>query len=176
MRFSLSPKTGYLVIRAYPPAATSLAVNGVPLNMEPYTLHENTARVRIGELEYLFRYTTFAQSKQFLEARNLFVSLQHPDSSKGLALTPTPAPTTRSIGEWTLQKELGKGASGAVYSATSPRDEVVAIKLIVRNQRSAASVKNEVQTLTAITEAAKAAACSHIVALRGSIYPNGLEE
>ena len=59
------------------------------------------------------------------------------------------------MGPWTLHKSLGKGVSGRVFLASNSRNEVVALKTIERNSRTAPSVDIEISILRELTKLAR---------------------
>ena len=57
---------------------------------------------------------------------------------------PTPRRDTRAIGQWTLGGPLGKGSAGKVFLASNSKNQVVAVKIMERNSKSAGAVDTEI--------------------------------
>ncbi|KAI4141430.1 MAG: hypothetical protein L6R39_005332 [Caloplaca ligustica] len=176
-RFALSHQSGYLYVVRGSSAIMDLSVNGESLGQGPYVLNKSSVRLRLGSLEYLYQYTDYARTKDYAESRTAFLrSITDTDRPELWHFTPTPAINTRSIGDWTLATELGKGTYGRVYAATNIKGELVALKIIERNKRSANAVKEEIATLRALSEEAQNSKCERIALLRDVIFPHGKED
>lgn len=70
---------------------------------------------------------------------------------------PTPSEGTRTFGQWTVSRPIGKGAFGHISKASNSALELVAIKVLVKHRKTAQSVDREVRTLRTLTAAANAA-------------------
>lgn len=82
-----------------------------------------------------------------------------------LHYTPTPARVRSRIGQWTVSKQLGRGAHGKVYSATNSAGSVVAIKTMSHTTRA----RNIAVTLEKITSLAVVDNCIHVLRLLETI-------
>ncbi|KAF1999186.1 kinase-like protein [Amniculicola lignicola CBS 123094] len=154
-----------------------LAVDGNQVDARtPRHIATPTAKVQAGDLVYDFVYTPYARSAEFTRIRNAYVEKAHSlDDVLSLSMTPTPHALLRTIGQWALGKNLGKGAAGKVYSAVNDRGEVVAIKHVSNTRRTAQSVSDEVQTLRSLTHEARQADYKHILALK-ELLPDNIEQ
>jgi hypothetical protein len=168
-KFALDPM-GYITVFTATTAIRHITVDGAPLPKKPYFLNKRSAIIGIGNMSFKFSYTDYSLSDDFGKLRKEFCSKAQFRSGQGisiaeLSLTPMPAQETKIIGAWTLAKELGKGASGKVYSATNSSGVRVAIKLVERNKRSEESLRQERDVLVELTREATMKKCKNIIQL-----------
>ena len=153
----------------------ALTVNGKPVNAGGHTLNQFSMNLRIGSLEYLFEYTKFARSESFEELRRRHISSTWPATIKGDFHMPIPLPQTSTIGTWTLNRPLGKGTFGRVYLASNPENEVVAIKVLLREKSNSVpqlDLETELNNLKSLTQLAKEKGDGgRIVCLREMLSP-----
>lgn len=126
-----------------------VAVNGYsvsPTDFKHY-LNQHQMRVKISSLDYVFQYTDFAQTVNFRERLERYLRVLGPISGLSQYEIPTPLPDTRTIQKWTLNKALGKGGSGRVSLATDKSGNVVAIKVVTKDAKTAHAVDEEVRVL-----------------------------
>lgn len=149
------------------------AVNGVHVGRrEMCALNQHVMNIRLGLLEYTFRYSTFASSEAFIQQRQEYVTTKLRAPTSIDFDMPTPRLNTRTIGQWTLGHPLGRGAFGRVFLGSNSRNEVVAVKMMECNSRSKATVDAEIAVCRALTTLArKNDEGSRIVQLREVIDP-----
>jgi hypothetical protein len=149
--------TGFISIlsRASSAGRYQVAVNGqsVPRG-KTYSLNQNPMTIRVGTLEYMFRYTNFAREEIFNRQRKQHLNRYLGISAPILELTATPTGQARTFGAWTIVNPLGKGTFGKVHSATDRQGRVAAIK-VVDQIRSRDEVQNEIQVLQELTALAE---------------------
>ena len=132
-----------------------LTVNGEAVSQQLFALNQYSMKIRFDKLEYDFRYTDFTSTSHFKTERDDYLT-----SAIGGPITtgfdmPTPLRSTRTIGQWALLGPLGKGISGKVSLASNSKNEVVAIKVVERNSKSASNVDGEIAVYKEITALAK---------------------
>ncbi len=120
-----------------------------------YCFNQHKMMLSIGDLDYEFAYTDYASTFDYVAERLefMFNSLQCSEPPSPLTLTPTQQ--RMRIGDYTLSKPLGWGASGTVWSATNSRNGIFAIKLMSFSTRRATNIEHEVEILQALTELAE---------------------
>lgn len=158
--------------------STQLTVNGDGITRTPYHLNQYEMKIQFGNLEYWFKWTDFAATEDFLMARELYV-----DQVLGLPSTtlidvdmPTPLPSKRTIGKWTLGKALGKGTTGRVFFASDPAGNSAAIKVVERTWRNRHTVAAEIETLQEVTKLSQSSEDGELVLrMADVIYTNGEE-
>jgi hypothetical protein len=174
--FNFDAKTGDLSIRKASSAADALVcagvhviATGVAQALEPDRL------ITVGPLMLRLDFTDILDEKEYLQCRDKYMAkylrLTEPVSD----LIPTPIrPSSRTCQQWRFRKDLGKGKFGKVWCATNPRNEVVAIKVVERNEKTAQIVADQIETL----ERLKALTIAEndqgrLVRLREVIYEKG---
>lgn len=178
-RFNLHPNTGYLYISKTSGAVTTkVAVNGNDVSCrQAYALNQTPMNIRMGQLEYTFEYTEIACSDSFYKRREEYMKSHLNGSVPNPSLTPTPAGQARTIGSWTFNASLGRGAFGKVFTATNSRNHVVAIKIVERNSKTANEVEHEIQVLQDLKRLAETENDEgRLVRLRETIYQDGKQE
>jgi hypothetical protein len=115
-----------------------------------HSLNQNPMTIRLGTLEYVFRYTDLANKQAFSQLRKRYVMQNLGISAPVFDLAPTPTGQARTFGAWTISKPLGKGTFGKVHSATDRQGRVAAIKIVDRT-KSPREVQNEIQVLQELT-------------------------
>ena len=179
-RFNLHEKTGFLFVsKATSAAHAEVVVEGQSLTSgEQFALNRAQMSIRIGNLEFQFRYIDFAYHADFYDQRCMYMTDRLSYTTlPNINLTPTPSETFRCFGEWTMSRPLGKGAFGRVHSATNNKGDLVAIKIVERSERTANEVRQEVdilRTLESLTEIHEGDR-KRILRLRDVIYQNGDE-
>jgi hypothetical protein len=159
-----------IAIAPFSNAAREVTVDGASFKRQPCSLNKGCAIVSIGSMSFTCAYTQYSRSDDFKRLRDIFwsqarIRKAQDASTAALALMPMPAQQTQSIGQWTLATELGKGATGKVYSATNSSGAKVAIKVVERNRRSVASIQREIGVLEELTQEAKRDGCKNIILL-----------
>ncbi|MCJ1368626.1 hypothetical protein MMC16_007770 [Acarospora aff. strigata] len=175
-RFNFNQGTGFFGVARASRAVMELTVNGEPVSHSIFAFNQSHAKLRIGYLEYHFEYTEYARSthisnnmRDYLENALAFQSQPPP------YLATTPASSAIIVGQWTISSSLGSGSFGKVHAATNTKNEVVAIKTVVRqSQRTGAALQHEIQVLRALTDLGQAADDSgRLLRLREVIYQTG---
>lgn len=174
--FMFNSETRFLSISRASRAANDIYVDGIPITNQ-IAFNKSEARIRIGQLEYLFKYTEFSRDEIFYQQRDELLSRIFGWSNLILpSVTPTPAPHSIAVGEWTLAASAGKGGFGKVSVATNTSNEVVAIKMMERSARTASHIAQEIATLQKITDLVNREREDRIVRLREVIYQHGKEQ
>jgi hypothetical protein len=180
-RFNFHQNTGHLFISKVSRVRDAeVIVNGKGVSCgEQFTLNQNSMNIRLGRLEYEFRYTDFGQTEDYYTAQHLYMErFLRVQSLPYQTLTPTPAGTFRTFGSWTVGPSLGKGTYGRVFSATNSKGEIVAIKVVERGQRTVRQVNREIhvlQELQKLSEVNKGDR-NRVVRLKESIFQNGTQK
>lgn len=144
-----------------------------------YAFNQTPAILSVGSLEYSFEFTDFAYTEEFgRQRKNHAEEYLGVDPSKStFALTQTPTKETMTFGTWTINTPLGRGTFGRVHSATDTKNNIVAIKIVVREQESADMVDNEIRTLKRLTCLAEAKNDEgRLVHLHDVLYRSGKAE
>ncbi|KAK3337154.1 hypothetical protein B0T19DRAFT_62665 [Cercophora scortea] len=122
-----------------------LTVNGNAVSGRQYALNQHCMKIRFDKLEYDFRYTGYAETAAYQAERDGYMTrvIQAPPPVNFEMPTllvnfemPTPLRSTRTIGQWTLSKPLGRGGMGRVFLASNSTNEVVAVKTVERNSNT----------------------------------------
>jgi hypothetical protein len=88
-------------------------IDGEAIEASVAALNRDSARLRIGNLDYKFEYTEYARTQDYSNARMRFLRTISPEANIQMqTLTPTPHPNAKTIDRWTLGPPLGKGAVG----------------------------------------------------------------
>jgi protein kinase-like protein len=179
--FNIHTSTGYLwATKASGSIDLEFTIDGHDVARgQRFGLNQTPMRLRMGRCEYIFEYTEYARSPEYVvEQRNFLTRhLKIPHESIDLSLTPTPSRHSRKIGDWTQGISLGKGTFGKVFVGTNAKNETVAIKIVERGSRTQSSVAEEIRVLEELTKLAKSANDhGRLVRLREVIYQNGREE
>ncbi|KAM5505383.1 hypothetical protein McaMca56_000027 [Microsporum canis] len=157
VRFNLHQRTGYLFISKTSSALSAeVTVNGKAVRSgEQSSLNQTSMNIRINRLEFEFQYTDIAYTGKYYGDR------------KGR--------TFRCFGEWTISNFLGKGAYGRVSSATNSKGEVVAIKVVERDERKAEQIDHEIRVLKSLQELSEIneGDKNRIVRLKDTVYSSG---
>ncbi|PVI01095.1 kinase-like protein, partial [Periconia macrospinosa] len=141
-------------------ALPMLTVNGDSLTGRMYSLNQYHMTVWADTLQYKFEYTQYSSTKEFMQQRVAYMNKQYvndflPKPSPTVFEMPTPQRNTRTIGQWSMGKPLGKGAMGRVYLASNTKNEVVAVKMIEITAATAPFVEAEVANFQHLTELGK---------------------
>ncbi|KAM5463040.1 hypothetical protein MauCBS54593_007699 [Microsporum audouinii] len=134
--------------------SVEVTVNGKAVRSgEQPSLNQTSMNIRINRLEFEFQYTDIAYTGKYYRDREGYMtknlsSVILPNAE----LTPTPSRTFRCFGEWTISNFLGKGAYGRVSSATNSKGEVVAIKVVERDERKAEQIDHEIRFSKSLTK------------------------
>ncbi|KAH5618102.1 hypothetical protein HBI23_248450 [Parastagonospora nodorum] len=164
--FAVCKTTGFMTLRVPSSAVRDVRVNGSKITTASYCLNERRSRLQIGGLHFDFEYCPYSDSAEYLEERLAFLKLAYGNSvAETLHHTPTPGRAESRIGQWTVSKQLGRGAHGKVYSATNSDGGVVAIKTMSHTKRA----EKIAETLANITRLAKADGCIHVLYLLETI-------
>lgn len=155
-RFNFDRETAaFFITKLNRSTAAELTVNGVPLDQRMCTLNQHRMNIRISSLEYAFQYSEFSSSKNYKETLREYLAGALEAPIQGAFHMPTLLSQTRTIGPWTLHDPLGKGAVGKVFLASNSRNEVVAVKVMERNSKTAGSVDKEISVLRMLTKLAE---------------------
>ena len=155
-RISLNTDNGAIFIASITRSPLAgISINGKVVGRQQHILNQHKMKIWINSLEYDFEYKNFASSPTYLKERQEYLSniLKAPQIIS--FNMPTPQQATRTIGQWTLSDSLGKGTAGRVFLASNSKNEVVAVKIMEFNSRSAKSVRKEIsqfQKLKALAE------------------------
>jgi hypothetical protein len=152
---------------------TRISVNGTILSDgQIHALNHYSMTISIGPMVYTLRYTNHASTATFLAERETYMREQMRLNTPVIFDMPTPSVSTKTVGQWTLSKPLGKGSSGKVFLGTNARNEAAAIKTIESNSRTSRSVAREIRVTRIITDLVKEHDMSdRIVHMRELIHP-----
>ena len=136
-------------------SSTRVTVNGEVVRRELHVLNQHQMKIWINSLEYDFKYTNFASSRDYLKERKEYLSSILKAPLTASFDMPTPQRSTRTFGQWTLSDALGKGTAGRVFLASNSKNEVVAVKIMERNSKSATKINNEITRYHQLTDLAE---------------------
>jgi hypothetical protein len=116
-------------------------------------------KIRLGLLEYDFRYTQYANTGGYDTNRKTYMAneLQVSHTAADYGLTPTPVGPPRTIGKWTISNPLGLGAFGKVHCLTDQSGRIAVVKVIQGKRRNPDKARQEIQVLKDLTLLAKTA-------------------
>lgn len=155
-RFNFDVRNGaFFIVSITSSPLAGLGVNGISVTRQLYVLNQHNMKVRVGLLEYNFKYTEYASSDEFMRRRGEYLITKLRALNSVVFDMPTPRRNTRTIGQWTLGDPLGKGNTGRVFLATNTKNETVAVKIMELNSTSKRSVDNEIAICRALTALAK---------------------
>lgn len=169
-----SRERGRFSINSISPSETPGEVNRLSFNSRSNTF-------AVGELQYSFDYTDFIATPEGQRTLANYLTKIYGTGSQpppeAIAATPTPGPTTKTIGAYTLYGILGTGTFGSVRPATSARgDKVLAIKTIVSRSTSSGVIQL-MQNLTRLLNSTEWAKRVNILRLvEAFTIPGNLEE
>ncbi|KAI1737827.1 kinase-like domain-containing protein [Xylaria scruposa] len=158
VRFSFDRENGAFFIASL--TSSSLAevtVNGDKIGRRMHVLNQHRMKIRVGLLEYEFRYSDFASSRDYVRSReNYLVAVLRASPFRTFDM-PTPQRDNRTIGQWTLDKPIGKGGFGSVFLASNSKNEVVAIKVLQCSTKPgyAKAIDDEIATCRRLTALAR---------------------
>jgi hypothetical protein len=123
--------TGFLSVlsRASQTGRNQVTVNGISVARGmTHSLNQSPTIIRLGTLEYRFKYTSFATSEIFNVQRAQYLRRNLGTSAPTIHLAPTPTEQARMFGIWTLNAPLGKGTleefiAPQTIEAASPRSK-----------------------------------------------------
>ncbi|KAI2004259.1 hypothetical protein LOZ50_004399 [Ophidiomyces ophidiicola] len=178
--FNFHPTTGYLFIsKASTLQNAIVCVNGSSVGYEEqFSLNQNPMHIKVGFLEFEFRYTDFAYTKPYyINRAHYFKEELQRTSFPNTTITPTPSKSLRSFGHWVLMASLRSGTFGKVFSGTDSKGEIVAVKIITRSTKNVQEVSQKIKTLREIQNLPEVHAGdkSRILHLREVIYQSGAE-
>lgn len=154
IRFNFEPATSIFFIGRLKKRNTAkIYVNGnlLPSTRMTYALNQPRMNVVIDNLAYTFEYTSFADSPEYIAWLRDYI--QHLPAVAGPQHEwPTPSEGARTFGQWTGMKPVGQGASRIVFGASNHKFELVAIKVLVKDQHTASRVNQEVEILQRLTD------------------------
>lgn len=151
----------------------TLAVDSVAASRQLLPLDKHNVRIRIDKLEYILQYTDFASTEEYVEHREAYVIGNLGAPREIDFAMPTPLHNTRTVGPWTLGKPLGRGSYGRVFIGSNQKNEVVAVKVILRTTKLEKYVNTEVAAYKELTALAKKYdELGGIVRLREVIHSN----
>ncbi|KAH8696776.1 kinase-like domain-containing protein [Phaeosphaeriaceae sp. PMI808] len=129
-------------------------------------LNKPKSLIRIGNLQYRFEYTVYAQSGDYIDARREFCrSTGQVDATAFSALTPTPSGASTVYGQWTVHVAIAQGTCGKVFSATNSRGKLVAVKRLSAKVSTARTIERERRSLERLTALSNEQNFSRIVKL-----------
>jgi hypothetical protein len=126
--------------------AAELSVNGETVTGKQHMLNQHSMSIMFGQLNYVLQYTGWAETPAFEKQRKDYMTRLMGAPSVIDFEMPTPARIVQTLGQWTLAKPLGRGATGRVFLASNSTNEMAAVKVVEWNSRTARSVDREVRT------------------------------
>ncbi|EPE08517.1 camk family protein kinase [Ophiostoma piceae UAMH 11346] len=149
----------------------AFTVNGINAKRQIAAINQRRMTICCDRLEYILEYTAYADTAEFLAKRNEYCQGCSAAPSHTPVEFTTPVEGTRTIGQWTIGKPVGKGIMGRVSSATNATNEMAAVKVVDRTLQAAPAVAAEIETNRKVTEMAQAHDVDeHIVRQREVIY------
>ncbi|KAH8695850.1 hypothetical protein GQ44DRAFT_832551 [Phaeosphaeriaceae sp. PMI808] len=108
--------------------------------------------IRIGNLQYRFEYTAYAQSDGYIKAQKEFCrDTSQVDATAFSALTPTPSGPSTVYGQWTVHVVIAQGSGGKVFSASNSYGKLVAVKRLSATISAKAAIEKEERALKSVT-------------------------
>lgn len=158
-RFNFDSTTSMLFLgRSKAGAAGEISVNNalLPRTMESkHALNQHKMNIGFSNLLYTFEYTLEASSDGYIKWRREYI--------QGLPAVvgpqhewPVPTEETRTLGQWTVFGPVGRGAFGVVSKASNHRLELVAVKVLMKDEKTAKRVDQEIEILQSLSDAVKA--------------------
>ncbi|KUI64269.1 putative endopolygalacturonase D [Cytospora mali] len=145
----------------------SVTVNDVEVGRQIHSLNQYSMKIRVGLLEYDFQYTN-ASPVAFFEHRREYIATALRAPTSIVFDMPTPCLNARTIGQWTLGERLGSDTAGKVFLGSNSKNEIVAVKIMLK---SASSVDEEIGTYQAMLALAEHDDNKRIVRLKETIDP-----
>lgn len=108
-------------------------------------------KIEFDKLKYVFQYTDWAMTPAFRRERDGYMTNARNGPQAINFEMPTPSPSVRTIGEWTLSKPLGRGGMGRVFLASNSKNQVAAVKVVEWNSGTKHSIDREIQTFRKLT-------------------------
>ena len=142
---------GLYIINGSSSPSAQLIVNGDAVKRQPYALNQHSMNIRLDKLEYTFQWTEYAATNDFIAERNEYVISSLNGPLEVDIDMPTPLPSKRVIGKWTMGDPLGAGVNGRVFFGSSPSGKVAAIKMMERRPNNYSSIDKEVQICKKVT-------------------------
>ena len=171
-RFNFSLQNKALIAKASSRSQVgAFTINGSNAHGKIAAINQRRMTICCDRLQYVLEYTAYADTADFLAKRAEYC--------QGFSAAPTHTPVefmtpvegTRTVGQWTIEKPIGRGAMGRVSSATNTTNEMAAVKVVDRTIQAAPAVAAEIETSRKVTEMAQAHdEDGHIVRLREVIY------
>jgi hypothetical protein len=155
----------------------AVSVNGRSLaHAESTLLNESEMVVQLARLTFVFKYEKHASTEEYVRSRDdyLATAFMSVDMSNDVPV-PTPVLEVAKVGQWSQLQSLGRGGIGKVFLANNHKDELVAIKEVIRDQSNSKSIDAEIALLTRITDIVRSAKDENrdrIVKLREVINTN----
>jgi hypothetical protein len=177
-RFAFSTNSRQIQItRMSSHANGAVSVNGRSLAYAETTLlNESEMNIQLASLSFVFKYEKHASTEEYIKSRDdyLTTAFMSVDKSNDVPV-PTPVLEVAKVGQWSQLQSLGKGGIGKVFLANNHKDELVAIKEVIRDQSNSKSIDAEIALLARITEIVRSAKDENrerIVQLREVIITN----
>ena len=130
---------------------TQLTMNDEAAHQRPYHLNQQFMMIRLDKLEYNFRWTSFAVTKDFKEDRARYVSRVIDNFMKIDIDMSTFHFNKRMMGDWTLKNALDVDSQKKIFFASNRLDHAVIIKIIERTVKNHDRVDVKVQRSRDIT-------------------------
>ncbi|KAJ6257996.1 kinase-like protein [Drechslerella dactyloides] len=143
-----------LIIEKYRSQVSQVTVNDTLAEQRVFALNQHQMKIRFDKLEYQLEYTDYAQTKLYNRARIRYVkNIGNPMVPLEL---PSPPRETRTIGQWTLLRAIGRaGGTGKVFVASNTKNEMAAIKMSTVTDGLKTILDDEIATSKAITKLAE---------------------
>ncbi|KAI0196674.1 kinase-like domain-containing protein [Xylaria flabelliformis] len=159
-RFSFDRDNGVFFIASL--TSSSLAkqqirVNGEVISRRMHALNQYSMKILIDTLEYIFQYTDFASTEDFVKSRKVYLTTNLNASPYRTFDMPTPRRNLKTFGQWTVNNPLGRGSVGSVFLASNSKNEVVAVKVMQCSSKpgSAIAIDHEISTCRRLTTLAQ---------------------
>lgn len=152
--FAIENRSFYVIGSSRSSSATLTVNTEEAATRRPYHLNQHKIRIQLDKLKYDFQWTKFAAEDGFREERSKYVTEMLNGPSNVIIDMPTPLPTKRMMGKWTLGKVLGLGAHGKVFFASDSSGNVAALKVLGRTSRNYHIVDEEIEILQKVTDVA----------------------
>ncbi|KAI0098545.1 kinase-like domain-containing protein [Nemania sp. FL0031] len=132
-----------------------LTVNGQPANQCRRILNQDDMKIQADKLWYDFKWTGYAYTSSYKIARGEYVTQRLGGPRNPVIDMPTPLPTLRIIGDWTLGDPLGMGVHGKVFFGSNSQGTVAAVKLVDRLPHNDNAISEEISTFRQVTNLAE---------------------
>lgn len=150
-RFNFSSENrGFYVAGCSRSQLAQVTVNGDTAHRRPYHLNQHRMNIRLDRLAYVFKWTEYAATDTFKEDREGYMITALGAAAVDIEM-PTPCPSNRTMGKWTLGDALGAGGCGRVFFASNSLGDVAALKIMERTTQDYHAIDAEVQRCKEVT-------------------------